>query len=161
MVMNLPAVWETWVGKIPGGGHGNPLQYSCLENPHGQRSLVGYSPWGRKELEMTERLNTAQRSSQPQVLFLFLHRLFFFQSSLRFTANWAELPRFPTDSLPPAPGVPPLLSTPHSRVYSCHNWWNYTDTSLCLKVRGLTLRFTRALSWWRTFCSFGKMSNDR
>ena len=25
-------------------GHGNPLQYSCLENPHGQRSLVGYSP---------------------------------------------------------------------------------------------------------------------
>ena len=87
MVMNLPAVWETWVGKIPGGGHGNPLQYSCLENPHGQRSLVGYSPWGRKELEMTERLNTAQRSSQPQVLFLFLHRLFFFQSSLRFTAN--------------------------------------------------------------------------
>ena len=25
----------------PGGGHGNPLQYSCLENPHGQRSLAG------------------------------------------------------------------------------------------------------------------------
>ena len=30
--------------RSPGGGHGNPLQYSCLENPHGQRSLVGYSP---------------------------------------------------------------------------------------------------------------------
>ena len=29
-------------------GHGNPLQYSCLENPHGQRSLAGYSPWGRR-----------------------------------------------------------------------------------------------------------------
>ena len=28
----------------PGGGHGNPLQYSCLENPHGQRSLEGCSP---------------------------------------------------------------------------------------------------------------------
>ena len=27
-----------------GGGHDNPLQYSCLENPHGQRSLMGYSP---------------------------------------------------------------------------------------------------------------------
>ena len=26
--------------RSPGGGHGNPLQYSCLENPHGQRSLV-------------------------------------------------------------------------------------------------------------------------
>ena len=30
-------------GRSPGGGHGNPLQYSCLENPHGQGSLVGYS----------------------------------------------------------------------------------------------------------------------
>ena len=30
--------------RSPGGGHGNPLQYSCLENPHGQRSLVDYSP---------------------------------------------------------------------------------------------------------------------
>ena len=33
------------LGRSPGGGHGNPLQYSGLENPHGQRSLVGYSPW--------------------------------------------------------------------------------------------------------------------
>ena len=39
------------LGRSPGGGHGNPLKYSCLENPHGQRSLVGYSPWGRKESE--------------------------------------------------------------------------------------------------------------
>ena len=31
------------------GGHGNPLQYACLENPHGQRSLEGYSPWGHTE----------------------------------------------------------------------------------------------------------------
>ena len=30
--------------RSPGGGHGSPLQCSCLENPHGQRSLVGYSP---------------------------------------------------------------------------------------------------------------------
>ena len=42
------------LGRFPGGGHVNPLQYSCLENPHGQRSLVGYSPWGCKELDMTE-----------------------------------------------------------------------------------------------------------
>ena len=38
----------------PGDGHGNPLWYSCLENPHGQRSLVGYSPWGCRESDMTE-----------------------------------------------------------------------------------------------------------
>ena len=35
------------LGRTPGGGHGNPLQCSCLENPHGQRSLAGYSPWAR------------------------------------------------------------------------------------------------------------------
>ena len=45
------------MGRSPGGGHVNPLQYSCLENPHGQRSLVGYSPWCRKEWDMTERLS--------------------------------------------------------------------------------------------------------
>ena len=32
------------LGRSPGEGQGNPLQYCCLENPHGQRSLVGYSP---------------------------------------------------------------------------------------------------------------------
>jgi len=42
------------LGRLPGGGHGNPLQYPCLENPHGQRSLVGYSPCGCKELDTTE-----------------------------------------------------------------------------------------------------------
>ena len=48
-----------WLGRYPGGGeHGNLLQYSCLENPHGQRSLAGYSPRGCKESDMTEQLNT-------------------------------------------------------------------------------------------------------
>ena len=42
------------LGRSPGRGHDNPLQYSCLENPHGQRSLVGYSPWGRKESDTIE-----------------------------------------------------------------------------------------------------------
>ena len=40
-------------GRSPGRGNDSPLQYSCLENPHGQRSLAGYSPWGRKQLDMT------------------------------------------------------------------------------------------------------------
>ena len=48
------------LGLIPGlgrslrGRYGNPLQYSCLENPHGQRSLAGYIPWGHKESDMTK-----------------------------------------------------------------------------------------------------------
>ena len=36
------------LGTSPGGGHGNTLQYSCLEKPHGQRSLVGCSPCGQR-----------------------------------------------------------------------------------------------------------------
>ena len=55
------------LGRSPGGGHGKPLQYSCLENPHGQRSLAGYSPWGSKELETTGRLRTAQHGCFPFV----------------------------------------------------------------------------------------------
>ena len=41
-------------GRSPRGGHGNPLQYSCLENAHGQRNLADYSPSGCKESNMTE-----------------------------------------------------------------------------------------------------------
>ena len=47
--------------RSPGGGHGNPLQYSCLENPMDKRSLAGYSPWGCKvgQPEATERTRTS------------------------------------------------------------------------------------------------------
>ena len=51
-VKNLLAMWETgfdllsW--EIPGEWNGNPLQYSLPGDLHGQRSLVGYSPWGHK-----------------------------------------------------------------------------------------------------------------
>ena len=63
MKKNLPTKQETWVRSLgwedsPGGGHGNTLQYSCLENPHGERSLMGYSPWGHKESDTTKRLST-------------------------------------------------------------------------------------------------------
>jgi len=56
------------LGSIPGlgrslrGEHGNPLQYSYLENPRGQRSLSGYSPWGHKESDMAERLSTTRHA---------------------------------------------------------------------------------------------------
>ena len=48
------------LGRSPGGGHGNPLQYSYLENPQGQKSLMGCSSWGRKEWDKNEWLSTAQ-----------------------------------------------------------------------------------------------------
>ena len=60
------------LGRSPGEGIGYPLQYSGLENSCGQRSLVGYSPWGCKEWDMTN--HTAQpllkrpKSKETQVL---------------------------------------------------------------------------------------------
>ena len=42
--------WE----RSPQEGNGSPVQYTCLENPHGQKSLVGYSPWGHKESDTTK-----------------------------------------------------------------------------------------------------------
>ena len=48
------ADWIPRLGGSHGGGNGNLLQYSCLENPTKQRSLAGYSPKGFKELGTTE-----------------------------------------------------------------------------------------------------------
>ena len=76
MVKNPPASADAgsiprW-GTSPGGGHGNSFQYACLENPHGLRNLVGYSPWGLKELDMTETtehtlLLTSELRSSDQI----------------------------------------------------------------------------------------------
>ena len=49
--------WIPGLGRSP-RGHGNPLQYSYLENSHGQRYLADYSPWGCKESDMTEWLSS-------------------------------------------------------------------------------------------------------
>ena len=46
------------LGKSSGGEHGNPFQHFCVENPHRQRSVVGYNPWGYQELDTTELLST-------------------------------------------------------------------------------------------------------
>ena len=51
---NKRGEFDPWVRKYPGGGHGNPLQYSCLENPYEQRSRASYSLWGLKEPVTTE-----------------------------------------------------------------------------------------------------------
>ena len=60
-VKNPPAMWENWVSSLSqqrsaGERNGYPFQYSCLENPHGQKRLVGYGPWCHKESDTTEQL---------------------------------------------------------------------------------------------------------
>ena len=67
VVMNLPASAGDVrdMGSIPGGGNGNPLQYSCLENPT-DCSLVSYSSWGCKEAQLSDQ--TTMFLSTPSLI---------------------------------------------------------------------------------------------
>ena len=74
MVKNLPATEGDigdvalipGLGRSPGGGSGNSLQYSCLEKSHGQRSLVGHGPWGHKKSQ-TQQSNSAYTHRQASL----------------------------------------------------------------------------------------------
>ena len=65
------------LGRFPGEGHGNPLQYSCLESPHGQRSLARYCPQGHKESDTTQRLSTALHSTSLHLSIMALRTCIF------------------------------------------------------------------------------------
>jgi len=57
-VKKLPAMWETWAQSLGSedclGRDWLPIPVFLPEESHGQRSLAGYSPWGRKKSDMTE-----------------------------------------------------------------------------------------------------------
>ena len=57
--------FDPWIGKIPQRRKGQPTPVFLPGEFHGQRSLVGYSPWGHKELDMTERLTHTFFLSKP------------------------------------------------------------------------------------------------
>ena len=82
------------LGRSPGEGNGNPLQDYCLENPMDRRSLVGYSPWGRKESDTTERLHFS--SLQPT----FRMRNIQHQSPIYHHAGRRKYPNLTPTSLP-------------------------------------------------------------
>ena len=56
-------------GRSPGGGNGNPLQYSCLENSVDRGAGRLYSPWGRKESDSTKHT----QESQVNIYNIYLH----------------------------------------------------------------------------------------
>ena len=73
MVKNLPAnagdigdmgSSPGW-GRSTGGGHGGPFQHSCLVNPHGQRSLVGYSPESHSQTRLKQLSTCANEINLP------------------------------------------------------------------------------------------------
>ena len=83
------------VGRSPGGGHGNPLQYSCLEN-----SMDGGAWWGRKESDTTERLQCqcqCRPASSKLLLLIHTATAYFFQTfspSLFFFLMWTTFKVF-------------------------------------------------------------------
>ena len=80
------------LGRSPGGGHGNPLQYSYLENPHGQRSLAWHGSRGHKVLDTTEQLSTTYSFLYTStysilhtcVLYVFSKNIFFYKLEMIF-----------------------------------------------------------------------------
>ena len=87
-------------GGRPGVGNSNPFRYHCLENAHGQRSLVGCSPWGCKESDPAEH---AQPRSAPAFPDCFL-------SSPLLPLLLSRFSRF--DSVRPPTRWPPRLPPP-------------------------------------------------
>ena len=53
---NVETQSSPWVGKVPWRREGQPTPVFLPGEFHGQRSPVGYSPWGHKESDMTEQL---------------------------------------------------------------------------------------------------------
>ena len=62
--------FNPWVGKIPWRRKWQSIQVFLPGKFHGQRNLAGYSPWGRKELDMTEHTRTMSWSFHVEVLWL-------------------------------------------------------------------------------------------
>ena len=74
------------LGRSPGEGNGNPLQCSCLEKPHGQKSLEGYSSWSCKELNTTQQLTHTHTHTHTHMLQVHcFHNTFSF---LPWTLQW-------------------------------------------------------------------------
>ena len=69
------------LGRSPGEGKGNLLQYSCLGKSHGQRSLAGYSVWGQKSQTRlsNEHLPTNSTESHLVLFFIFSAKILFFK----------------------------------------------------------------------------------
>ena len=86
------------LGRSPDEGNDNPLQYACLEKSHGQRNLVGYSPWGLKESDKTEQLNKFQVYSKKNlkifnnyIIYLIFARNFKRYKELFWSSDWESL----------------------------------------------------------------------
>ena len=101
------------VKRSPGAGHGNPLQYSCLENPHGWRTLAGYSPWGHKSIR--HDWNDLAHTNVPNRSSTFLLPLCILSSGLLYLIAGSVDLFFPTPTL--TPNLTPLWQLSACSLY--------------------------------------------
>ena len=152
-VKNLPAMRETWVWSL---GWEDPLEegmathsHSCLENPHGQRSLADYSPWCHKESDTTEQLSTLEW--QEGICKLFVGRV----SAYVIIRELDKAENIKSKNLKRQWGQGDACSV----VHSCPTLWDPMDCSLLgSSVHGVfqarildwvAISFSRGYSWFR------------
>ena len=117
--------FDPWVGKIPWRRKWQPTPVFLPGESHGQRSLGGYSPWGHKELDMTEQLTLSHLKFYIYLLFFrfFFHirhyrvlsseqRRYFEERLLTIVGEWVS-----TDKLYPVSSRTPCLGL--------HSWLNF------------------------------------
>ena len=115
--------------RSPGEGHGSPLQYSCLKNPHGQRSLLGYSPQGCKESDTKETTQNAHTHA------LIYGKNFNLKLSLRFT--FCQSFYHPRQTVGPTPQCPAGYFIYSQRMSSeVHSFFRHTLKKLSFKPWG-------------------------
>ena len=136
-------------GRSPGGGHSNPLQYSCLENPHGQRSLAGDCPWGSQRVGhdwATERACSLAPAPGTQVSLS--------SSSCRHYYNYASSSVVPLGVVEwgtreqPRPGTAVLLLSPGG-VWSGSTVWGGAALGIHLSkaIFGQAASLVGAIAW--------------
>ena len=126
-ITNIASIWETnicccythipgfdpWVGKIPWRRKWQPTPVLLPGESHGGRSLVGYSPWGRKESDTTERLHFTSLYSYTQSHH---HQL------PHHSAITLHLPSIPTTGRHPSAGAALLWGNRTIETY-CDSFW--------------------------------------
>ena len=99
--------FDFWVGKIPWRRAWQPTPVFLPGECHAQRSLAGYSPWGQKELYMTERLNWTETVAHQAPLSMGFSR----------QGYWSGLPCLPPGDLPD-PGIEPASPVLTGRFFT-------------------------------------------
>ena len=116
------------LGRSLVGGHGNPLQYSCLENPHGQRSLAGYSSRSlagyisrsHKESYLTEELDTQHIVCTYRLNKKICHKLLIVKVGLWLSSVAQLYPTLCEPMNPSTPGLPVHHQLPESTQTHVH-----------------------------------------